>query len=165
MSTLKKYYIIFRVKSKPPNSREYIGKQITYNPRDKYLGEKDCYGLRLAINNKGRDQFVKTILKVCSSEEEMNEEYDKLITPEVLTRWKYYNKPPLKGYIPTDEIKAKISKTKKTQFEALSPEQRRGRIYHSEAFKRERSRKYKGEGNHNWKGGVSVKKKPEEAES
>lgn len=149
---LKKYYIIFEVKSKPPNSRYYIGKQITYNPKDKYLGEKDCNSLRIALTHKPRENFVKRIIKLCSSEEELNEEYDKMITPEVLTRWKYYNCIPKKRPPKSEESKKAVSNSLKNFFKN---NKKNIFFYHTDKFKKEQSRKYEGAGNPNWKGGIS----------
>lgn len=64
------YYTVYQT-TNIRNGKIYIGKHITLNPNDEYLGS----GVKLlqAIHDCGKENFKKEILALCNSEKEMNE--------------------------------------------------------------------------------------------
>lgn len=67
----------------------YIGKHQTDNINDNYMGS----GLRIkrAIEKYGLNNFEKTILFECSSEEEMNQKEAEIVNEEFISRDDVYN--------------------------------------------------------------------------
>lgn len=67
----------------------YIGKHKTDNINDSYMGS----GLRIkrAIEKYGIDNFEKTILFECSSEEEMNQKEAEIVNEDFISRDDVYN--------------------------------------------------------------------------
>lgn len=85
---MKKYYLIYQITNKL-NGMIYIGKHKTSNIDDGYMGS----GLRIcrAIEKYGIENFDKTILFECSSEEEMNAKEAEIINEEFISRDDVYN--------------------------------------------------------------------------
>lgn len=83
-----KYYFIYQIKNKI-NNKIYIGKHITDNPNDDYMGS----GVRIqrAIKKYGIENFEKTILFECSSKEEMDNKEAEIVNEEFLKRDDVYN--------------------------------------------------------------------------
>lgn len=71
------------------NGKFYIGKHQTSDPNDRYLGSGKA--LRLAIKKYGKKNFIKEILFVFDTEEEMNEKEKELVTQELITSTQCYN--------------------------------------------------------------------------
>jgi|688.fasta_scaffold169606_3 group I intron endonuclease len=83
-----KYYTIYKTICLL-NNKKYIGKHITEDLNDGYLGS----GLILsnAIKKYGRENFIKEILFIFDNEEEMNQKEIELINEEVVKGDEYYN--------------------------------------------------------------------------
>jgi hypothetical protein len=154
----KIFYVIFTVtRLAGTRRRVYLGKQITTHPRDRYLGEENCPGLAQSITAHGRHAFRKDVIKLCDSEDEMNQEYDRLVTEALAKyKWKYFNKPR-KQFSRSKQAIENHRNVLKEKFKngELRPWNKGIKNYqkHSEEFKQERSRSYLGEGNPNFKHG------------
>lgn len=85
---MKKYYLIYQITNKL-NGMIYIGKHKTSNIDDDYMGS----GVRIvrAIKKYGIENFEKTILFECSSEEEMNAKEAEIVNREFVSRDDVYN--------------------------------------------------------------------------
>lgn len=83
-----KRFLIYQIKNKL-NNKIYVGKHITDNVNDSYMGS----GVRIqrAIKKYGIENFEKTILVECSSEEEMNAKEAEIVNDEFLSRDDVYN--------------------------------------------------------------------------
>lgn len=104
------------------NGKKYIGKHVTDNLDDGYLGSGKI--LNSAIKKYGRDNFSKKILFICDNEDQMNNKEKEMITPEVILSEDYYNiacggeggvivlKPDHPLY---DETRQKISKAQQSR--------------------------------------------------
>lgn len=64
-----KYYTIYKI-SNNVNGKYYIGKHITEDLNDGYMGSGKL--IKKAINKYGIENFTKTILYYCDNEKEMN---------------------------------------------------------------------------------------------
>ena len=71
------------------NEKFYIGKHQTNDPNDRYLGSGKA--LRLAIKKYGKRNFIKEVLFVFDTEEEMNEKEKELVTQELIASSQCYN--------------------------------------------------------------------------
>lgn len=82
------FYTIY-ITTNNTNGKKYIGKHITNNLNDDYLGS----GLILtkALTKYGRNNFSKEILHIFDNEEDMNAKEIELITPEIIISEEYYN--------------------------------------------------------------------------
>lgn len=82
------YYTIYKTTNKI-NGKSYIGKHVTNNINDDYLGS----GLLLnkAIKKYGRSCFEKKILYVYDNKHDMNSKEKELINENVVTSADYYN--------------------------------------------------------------------------
>jgi len=71
------------------NNKKYIGKHVTKDLNDSYLGS----GLMLinAIKKYGKENFKREILFVYDNEEDMNNKEKELITEEIILSDDYYN--------------------------------------------------------------------------
>ena len=71
------------------NNRKYIGKHVTKNINDSYLGS----GLILlnSIKKYGKENFVKEVLFVFDNEDEMTQKENELITDHIILSSEYYN--------------------------------------------------------------------------
>lgn len=85
---MKKYYLIYQITNKL-NGMIYIGKHKTSNIDDGYMGS----GLRIcnAIKKYGIENFEKTILFECSSDDEMNKLEAEIVNEEFISRDDVYN--------------------------------------------------------------------------
>lgn len=85
---MKKYYLIYQITNKL-NGMIYIGKHQTSNIDDGYMGS----GIRItkAIKKYGVENFEKTILFECASEEEMNAKEAEIVNAEFISRDDVYN--------------------------------------------------------------------------
>lgn len=83
-----KYYLIYQIRNKL-NGMIYIGQHQTDNINDDYMGS----GIRIqrAIEKYGVDNFEKTILFECSSEEEMNKKEAEIVNEDFIARDDVYN--------------------------------------------------------------------------
>lgn len=82
------FFTVYLTTNKITNTK-YIGKHITNNLDDSYLGS----GMLLikAINKYGSENFEKEILYVFDNEKEMNEKEKELITEDIVKSSEYYN--------------------------------------------------------------------------
>jgi len=71
------------------NNVKYIGKHITNNLKDDYLGSGML--LKKAIDKYGRENFEKEIIFIFDNEEKMNEKEKELITEDIVKSKQYYN--------------------------------------------------------------------------
>jgi hypothetical protein len=106
-------YTIYQIKNKI-NNKIYIGKHQTKNIDDDYFGSG--VALRKAIKKHGKENFVKEILFVFDSEDEMNKKEKEIITEEFVRRKDTYNLgvggeggPHFKGKKHNSETKKLIS--------------------------------------------------------
>lgn len=83
-----KYYLIYQITNKL-NGMIYIGKHMTNNKNDSYMGS----GLRIryAIKKYGLENFEKTILFECMSEDEMNKKELEIVNEDFISRDDVYN--------------------------------------------------------------------------
>jgi hypothetical protein len=83
-----KYYTIYETINKV-NGRCYIGKHITDNLQDNYLGSGKY--LKRAINKYGIDNFEKKVLYIFDNKEDMDNKERELVNDEYLKTDKTYN--------------------------------------------------------------------------
>lgn len=81
-------YTIYKITNKI-NGKIYIGKHQTDNPNDDYYGSGKA--IKEAIKKYGKENFIKEILYIFDTEEEMNVKERKLITEEFIKREDTYN--------------------------------------------------------------------------
>ena len=83
-----KHYLIYQIRNKL-NSMIYVGKHMTEDINDGYMGS----GLRIrrAIEKYGPENFEKTILFECISEEEMNKKEAEIVNEDFIARDDVYN--------------------------------------------------------------------------
>jgi hypothetical protein len=74
------------------NGKIYIGKHQTLDPNDDYLGSGKQ--LNHAIQKYGKENFVKDVLHVFETEEEMNAKEKELVTEEFIKENTNYNQCP-----------------------------------------------------------------------
>lgn len=82
------YYTIYET-TNTINGKKYIGKHVTENLHDDYIGSGII--LTRAIKKYGKDAFTKQILFVLDSEDAMNAKEQELITSDVILNENYYN--------------------------------------------------------------------------
>ena len=82
------FYTIYEVKNKV-NGKTYIGKHITNNLYDGYLGSGKH--LKRAIKKYGEDSFEKFILYVFDSKEQMDEKEKEIVNEEFIKNNNTYN--------------------------------------------------------------------------
>ena len=83
-----KHYLIYQIRNKL-NNKIYIGKHITDNKNDSYMGSGIL--IRFAIKKYGIENFEKTILFECKSEEEMNAKEAEIVNEAFVSRDDTYN--------------------------------------------------------------------------
>jgi len=83
-----KYYTIYKI-TNIVNNKIYIGKHITNNLKDGYMGSGEF--LLSAINKYGIDKFKKEFLYKFKTEKEMNNMEKKIVNKEFLSRKDVYN--------------------------------------------------------------------------
>ena len=71
-----KYYTVYKIVNKI-NDKFYIGKHITENPNDDYMGSGTL--IRKAIAKYGIENFEKQIIQLCENEADMNDAENMLI--------------------------------------------------------------------------------------
>ena len=83
-----KHYLIYEIKNNL-NGMIYVGKHVTDDINDSYMGS----GIRIlyAIEKYGIENFEKTILFECSSEEEMNKKEAEIVNEDFIARDDVYN--------------------------------------------------------------------------
>ena len=82
------FYTIYLTVNKI-NGKKYIGKHVTKDPQDSYLGSGII--LSNAIKKYGKDNFEKHVLYIFESEVEMNLKESELITLDIVNSSEYYN--------------------------------------------------------------------------
>ena len=82
------YYTIYKTTNKT-NGKFYIGKHETKNINDSYMGSGRV--LKDAIKKYGKENFIKEILFVFETREEMNQKEKDLITEDFVNRNDTYN--------------------------------------------------------------------------
>lgn len=110
---MKIYYTIYKTTNKT-NGKFYIGKHITDNPNDFYLGSG--VALIKAIKKYGKDNFNKEVLHIFENEDEMNLKEKEIVTESFCRDNKTYNiglggegGSHFKGKKHTDEMKRALS--------------------------------------------------------
>lgn len=83
-----KHYLIYEIKNKL-NGMIYVGKHVTNDINDSYMGSG--LKIRRAIEKYGIENFEKTILFECSSEEEMNKKEAEIVNENFIARDDVYN--------------------------------------------------------------------------
>lgn len=115
-----KYFTIYET-TNIMTGKKYIGKHVTDNLNDDYLGSGLV--LKHAINKYGKENFVKKVLYILDNEDEMNSKEKALIDNEIVNSEEYYNIAlggkggciVLKEDHPLyDDTRKKISKSAKT---------------------------------------------------
>lgn len=111
------HYLIYKITNKI-NNKIYIGKHITKNINDNYMGSGKL--LRYAFNKYGIENFSKEILFECNSLEELNEKEKEIVNQKFVERDDTYNlkvggdggwdfcNDPSNGY--TSEIRSRNAK-------------------------------------------------------
>lgn len=82
------FYTIYKVINRK-NNKKYIGKHITENINDDYLGSGIL--LKQAIKKHGKENFEKEILFVFDNEKDMNDKEKELINLSLVKSQEYYN--------------------------------------------------------------------------
>lgn len=85
------YYTVYRTVNKI-NGKIYIGKHITEEPEDSYLGSGKH--LNNAIQKYGRENFVKEVLHIFDNEADMNAKEAELVTLDFIKEDTNYNLCP-----------------------------------------------------------------------
>lgn len=88
IEVLMKYYTIYETINKI-NGQNYIGKHITNNPYDDYLGSGKY--LKRAIKKYGVENFEKKVLYIFDNKEDMDRKEAELVDEEYLKFCKTYN--------------------------------------------------------------------------
>jgi hypothetical protein len=113
------FYCLYQI-TNTINNKIYIGVHTTENVEDSYMGSGSA--IKKAIKKHGKENFVKKILKLCSSVQELLEEEKKIVTFEFISRKDTYNLIPggeaipgfaCKGVPKTLEHRKKISEAEK----------------------------------------------------
>ena len=107
-------YTIYQI-TNTINNKIYIGKHQTENIHDDYFGSG--IALKRAIQKYGKSNFVKEILYVFDTEQEMNQKEKELITEEFVKREDTYNLgvggeggPHFKGRVHTEASRRKMGR-------------------------------------------------------
>jgi hypothetical protein len=115
------YYTIY-VTTNQVNNKIYIGKHITDNPLDNYLGSGGY--LNTAIKKYGKENFKKEVLFIFDNEEDMNAKEKELVDLNFILREDTYNlvlggnggqTVLIEGHPKYELTKAKIKKSKEGQ--------------------------------------------------
>lgn len=106
-------YIIYKI-TNTKNNKIYIGKHQTENINDGYFGSG--VALEKAIKKYGKNLFIKEILFIFDSEDEMNRKEKEIVTEEFIAKKNNYNigvggegGSHFKGKTHTEETKKKIA--------------------------------------------------------
>lgn len=82
------YYTIYKT-TNLLNGKTYIGKHATNDPNDKYFGSG--VAITRAISKYGVENFIKDILFIFDTEDEMNDKERELITQDMIDSQNTYN--------------------------------------------------------------------------
>lgn len=82
------YYTIYKI-TNTTNNKIYIGKHQTLKINDHYFGSGKA--IKAAIQQHGKDKFIKEIMFVFDNEDEMNTKEKELITEQFVNRRDTYN--------------------------------------------------------------------------
>lgn len=85
---MKKYYLIYKVVNKI-NGKYYIGKHVTINPYDTYLGSGKL--INKAIKKYGRENFTKEILCYTDNKELLIKKEIEIVNEDVVNDQMSYN--------------------------------------------------------------------------
>ncbi len=137
------YYTIYQI-TNTINEKIYIGKHQTTDPNDSYYGSGKL--IKSAIKKYGKENFIKKILFVFDTEDEMNVKEKELITEEFVSRKDTYNTgvggeggPHFRGKTHSDEARKKMgSSGRKISEEARKKisESNRNRVVSEETRKK-----------------------------
>lgn len=121
------HYIIYQI-TNTINGKIYIGKHQTDNINDGYFGSG--IALQRAINEHGKNAFLKEILHVFSTADEMDAKEKELVTEEFVARKDTYNLgvggkggPQFKGRRHSEETK-QLLRELRTQYPPITAEAR-----------------------------------------
>lgn len=145
-----KYYYVYQT-TNTINGKIYVGVHATNNLQNGYLGSG--VNLHKSIRKHGKENFTKVILKMCHSYDEALMEERRIVTPEFINDPNTYNLEVggLGGKIWTDELRKKMSATKKEQYQnGLNPWNKGKEVgnFMTEEARCELSKRMKGSGNH-----------------
>lgn len=82
------FYLIYQIRNKT-NNKIYIGKHQTENKDDGYMGSGKF--IKYAIEKEGIENFEKTILFECQSEEEMTQKEAEIVNEDFINSEDTYN--------------------------------------------------------------------------
>jgi hypothetical protein len=106
-------YIVYKI-TNTKNKKIYIGKHQTENINDGYFGSG--VALEKAIKKYGKDLFIKKILFIFETEDEMNTKEKEIVTEKFIAKKNNYNMgvggeggSHFKGKTHTEETKKKLS--------------------------------------------------------
>jgi len=85
---MKKYYLIYKI-TNHINGKFYIGKRVTTDPNDYYLGSGKL--IRRAVKKYGKESFSKEILFYLNDREEMAKKEADIVTEDVVNNPLCYN--------------------------------------------------------------------------
>lgn len=85
---MKKYFVIYKT-TNTVNQKYCIGKHETYNLNDRYLGSG--VALSAAIKKYGKENFVKEVLYVFTTKDQMDAKEKELVNESMLADPKCYN--------------------------------------------------------------------------
>jgi hypothetical protein len=145
-----KFFYVYQTKN-IINGKIYVGVHAANKLENRYLGSG--VNLSHAIKKYGRQNFKKTILKICETYDEALKEERKIVTPEFVNDSNTYNVEigGLGGKIWTDALREKMSHTKRSLYknglEPWNKGKKTGNFMSEDAVERLRQR-MKGPGNH-----------------
>lgn len=77
------FFLVYRIKNLLTNE-QYVGVHKTLNKNDSYMGSGP--EIKNAIQQYGLENFKKSIIKICKTEDEMYEYEKKIVTKEFISR-------------------------------------------------------------------------------
>jgi len=106
-------YTIYKITNKI-NGKVYIGKHMTKNPYDGYMGSGRA--IKEALKKYGKSNFNKEVLFIFDTEKEMNDKEIELVNESFISTNKTYNKglggeggPQFTGLKHSEETKRKLA--------------------------------------------------------
>jgi hypothetical protein len=143
-----KYHTIYET-TNVINGKKYIGAHSTNDLNDEYLGSGSL--LKRAIKKYSKESFIKRILFVFDTREEMMEKEIELLTEEAINNPNLYNlKGGGLGLVYSDELRAKLSKS------ATGRKMHPDSVRKSVESRKKNGKLYTGEAHHMYGKGLSL---------